>query len=107
LISMFRGHKFCEYGTFTEITWNIKSRKKFFIGMAFRTFGLLIETIILFLYSDQIRKPKSLYCVTAFIYVVRDVSCVWTHSPSLHSATRMANFIIDLNLVSLVRFLEK
>ena len=32
LISMFRGHKFREYDTFTEITWNIKSRKKFFIG---------------------------------------------------------------------------
>ena len=33
LISMFRGHKFREYDTFTEITWNIKSRKKFFIGL--------------------------------------------------------------------------
>ncbi len=30
---MFRGHKFREYDTFTEITWNIKSRKKFFIGL--------------------------------------------------------------------------
>jgi len=32
LISMFRGHKFREYDTFTKITWNIKSQKKFFIG---------------------------------------------------------------------------
>ena len=29
---MFRGHKFREYDTFTEILWNIESRKKFFIG---------------------------------------------------------------------------
>ena len=32
LISIFRGHKFREYDTFMEMTWNIKSRKKFFIG---------------------------------------------------------------------------
>ena len=34
LISMFRrGHRFREYDPFMEITWNIKSRKKFFIGI--------------------------------------------------------------------------
>src|SRR2546421_593281 len=27
--SMFRGHKFREYDTFTEILWNIESRKNF------------------------------------------------------------------------------
>ena len=32
LISIFRGYKFREYhDTFTEMIWNIKSRKKFFI----------------------------------------------------------------------------